>query len=463
MRKAIASALFIGALATAASLFAPKPVPPSPVKPEPPKIEEPKIEEPKPKKPKRWGPNCPAAVGREVATVRDGSSHDGVHVQADLPVDQLVRNAAGTNGMGLCVFTAIMFAARLQNVPQLADFQEWMKNYPGGGWPEKVDAAIAAKCGQQRLAVPDYLIVENGDWELVRLALKTGRTPAISYTAVFPGDHMVNVVCMADGWMAFRDNNFIGENEIEWLPEEEGKRRCGGGNFWAVILLAPRPPPVSRPILEKDVPAYGEYEWRRFPDCLQWSLWVGGEQIGAYDGERDVYGTFRNGAWGGLCNRPPVPLPDEAYGLIRRIFRDGIRYDYTGSPRYTRKGVEIARDEAFDAVSATGDKPALTVIGTVDQLKTFRDAYTRTDLPGRFAFQGYTPDNWAVRGFVHDGSPTIYVQSPDGKIILHLKSFDDQTMQVLGGKSEAFDPSPLLFLSAGLIFAALLLSLWEKT
>src|SRR5690348_13215170 len=82
----------------------------------------PNCPQPNPRRP--WGPQVYQSVGlaRGQGGVEiDGPVHGGVEVQADLPSDQLVRNTGGMGphgpgtGAGLCVFTSIMFAARLQN------------------------------------------------------------------------------------------------------------------------------------------------------------------------------------------------------------------------------------------------------------------------------------------------------------------------------------------------------------
>ena len=50
-----------------------------------------------------------------------------------------MKNASGTDGSGLCVFTSIEIAAHWQNVEQLRGFQKEMTQEKGGGWPDKVD------------------------------------------------------------------------------------------------------------------------------------------------------------------------------------------------------------------------------------------------------------------------------------------------------------------------------------
>jgi hypothetical protein len=445
MKKAILVSILLALVGTFAATFVPQPqdVPsePAPVAPAP----EPKpIPAPKPKPRKPWGPNCSAAVSRGSA-VRDGSVHNGEQVQADLPADQLVRNTGGSDGAGLCVFTSIMFAARLQNVPQLKNFQAWMKKHPGGGWPQKVDSMIAAYCKEQGLPIPDYIQVENGDWNLVKLALRTGRMPAITYGSA----HMVNIVKLENGVGAFRDNNFVGEKEIAWMSEDAAKQTSGGSHFWSVILLAPRPPmPPKNAAATCSAPyVSGSYEWRRFPDCLQWSLWRDGEQVGNYDADEDRYGVHHDGMWGPFYRRPPVTLPDEAYVHIADRVPGGAWFSLETAPRYSRNGIVVSREEAFAALKLEDDskKPSLTVIGSQEQQDAVRAAFVASDLASRFIFQSYSPDEWAVSterfGFAHDGQPTIYLQKPDGGVLLHLRGFDGNTLAQLRLKDPNYNPA----------------------
>src|SRR6478736_5701824 len=81
----------------------------------------------------------PALAGPIVAA---GNEHDGEAVTCDLPVSEHLRNSAGRDGLGLCVFTSIEHAARWANETSLIGFRDFMTRQPGGGWPEKVDEFI---------------------------------------------------------------------------------------------------------------------------------------------------------------------------------------------------------------------------------------------------------------------------------------------------------------------------------
>lgn len=191
-------------------------------------------------------------VGAIAGTVGGPSSPDGKdEVDCDLPVSQRQRNTGGRDGAGLCVFTSIMHAARYQNEPRLANFQQQMKAERGGGYPEKVDVMIAKYGSGTR-----YIQYEGSDDKILEAAIKSGRMPSVTYNGRDPhyGNrsiaHMVNLVAFdrASGWAAVLDNNYIGERELVWLPINDflSRWKGGGSSGWVHILLQPPPPPVPR-------------------------------------------------------------------------------------------------------------------------------------------------------------------------------------------------------------------------
>jgi len=174
------------------------------------------------------------------------SPNGHAEVTCDLPVSERTKNAGGRDGAGLCVFSSIGHAARWQNEKRLIDFQKQMQKEPGGGYPEKVDRMIA-KYGK---GTP-YLQYEGRDPTILKLALKTGRMPSVTYNGHDPhyGEHvsiahMVNLIYLDENQACILDNNFVGENELVWMSAKEFMNRWEDG--WAVILLAPPPPPPPR-------------------------------------------------------------------------------------------------------------------------------------------------------------------------------------------------------------------------
>jgi hypothetical protein len=172
-----------------------------------------------------------------------GPENDGRDVSTELPTSEHLRNKGGSDGAGLCVFTSIDHAARWQNVESLVGFRDFMTQYPGGGYPDKVDAMIKKKTKEQ----VQYVQFTDGDPAPLYLALRTGRMPCITY-GYSPRyghniAHMVNLVYLDDKWACILDNNFPGT--YEWVEHKEFIRRWNlGGGGWSVILLNPSAPPV---------------------------------------------------------------------------------------------------------------------------------------------------------------------------------------------------------------------------
>src|SRR5574338_1184024 len=71
---------------------------------------------------------------------------NGVRVTADLPAGQHHRNVGGSDGAGLCVYTSFWHAALWQSVREVYEFRAYMERRPGGSYPEKFDATLAAYC-----------------------------------------------------------------------------------------------------------------------------------------------------------------------------------------------------------------------------------------------------------------------------------------------------------------------------
>ena len=190
-----------------------------------------------------------------------GPTHDGVEVQVDMPLSLRKKNIGGSDGSGLCVFTSIQNAARVQHVTTLENFQHFMSTRPGGGYPEKVDAMIAACAKQRGVIPPRYLQYEGTDPTPIRLACKAGRMPCITYDGRdkvhYSGhiEHMINCVYMDDKWACVLDNNFIGDDQLVWMTPAEFTSRWSGGQGrqgWMVLLLDPGAPPIpSSPVPPK--------------------------------------------------------------------------------------------------------------------------------------------------------------------------------------------------------------------
>jgi hypothetical protein len=175
--------------------------------------------------------------------VVDGTSHDGVEIQIDLPSEQHIRNfGAPADGKGLCVFASMTMASRWHNVRSLFDVIH--KINEGGGWPEKVD-----KVFKQFAPNIKYVQYEGTDPSILDKALSEGRMACVTYGygERYQMQTIYHMVCLAhldDKHAAILDNNFPGT--YEWMSRDEFLKRWKhpSGKGWAYVLLTPPPPPV---------------------------------------------------------------------------------------------------------------------------------------------------------------------------------------------------------------------------
>jgi hypothetical protein len=77
----------------------------------------------------------------------------------------------------------------------------------------------------------------------------------------------------------------------------------------------------------------------------------------------------------------------------------------------------VGRAEVEAELIDDSKRPHLTIIGTTDEQRRLLSALT-IDLP-RWRVQGYTPERWELGcGFAVLGTPTVYLQSSDGRVML---------------------------------------------
>ena len=187
-------------------------------------------------------PGGEPVIGGKVAP--DGKTE----LTVDLPAAEKKKNVGGRDGSGLCVFTSIEYAARWQNERRLFDLQDKMRQEPGGGYPEKVDAMIA-KYGPGT----QYGQHTGGDESVLRAVLASGRCPCVTYDGYDPHygqqsiAHMVTLVYLDDQWACVSDNNFPADDQFVWMGREAFLQRWrGNSGGWCVFLLNPPPPPPPK-------------------------------------------------------------------------------------------------------------------------------------------------------------------------------------------------------------------------
>ncbi|WP_439625328.1 hypothetical protein [Gemmata sp.] len=302
-------------------------------------------------------------------TVTPEPVRDRVRATADLPATQHKRNAAGSDGFGLCVYTSAWHAALWQSVGELYGFRDWMTRRPGGSYPEKFEATLAAFCQERHVPVPSYVQHTGGDDEFLSLALKTGRMACVTYcVADGPGrygaevvGHMVNLVHLDDTAAAILDNNFPGSwlwmSRTDFFARWRGTRPDGRpflirdargrampvGGGWAIVLLHSPPPPYpeeppalfaqadGRPVEVvgdwRAAAEGGPYQTGDCPDgrCpvqpsasgqwvpnvngREWGYWVNGRCVAAAFADGRVEATDARGNATGEPIAPPAALP----------------------------------------------------------------------------------------------------------------------------------------------------------
>lgn len=192
-----------------------------------------------------------AAADSIGASIGGPTTPQGKPIQCLLPANLHQRNTGGSDGAGLCVYASARHSGRLQNDPAFEGLFDWMRQRPGGSYPEKFKRTLEQFCKDKGYPVPPYVQIESNDLDILRLACKTGRMPGVTYAygSRYRGKiaHMVSLVHADDQCFTILDNNFPGENAYEHLSPQEFLRTYSGGRTgWSIVLLTPPPPPVLR-------------------------------------------------------------------------------------------------------------------------------------------------------------------------------------------------------------------------
>lgn len=220
-----------------------------PAQPAPPATPAPALPKPKPKAPDqpcpRWphraAEQAPAPVSRRPQLGGIDSPDGAVHV-LPLPSDLHWPKNIASKGLGCCTFRSLDYAARWQNVPELVDLPERMRQdgIPGGGFPQKLDQIIhqyAPNC--------PYWNDTSKSVELIQAAILSQRIACVDYSGHDPhyGGGIAHCVCvvgvdLANDWVAIFDNNYPSLSEIVWMGVSEFQQRWNG---WCYGLLAQTP------------------------------------------------------------------------------------------------------------------------------------------------------------------------------------------------------------------------------
>lgn len=310
-----------------------------------------------------------SAPAQQGFTFTSEPTHQGVRAVVDLPLNQHKRNVGGSDGAGLCVYTSFWHSAIWASVKEVFGFRAYMERRPGGSYPDKFAATLNNYCREKGIPVPAYIQHTGGDVEVLELALKTGRCPAVTYCGVDPfyGNqviaHMVTLVHLDSQWACIIDNNNPGK--YLWMPRDafiarwQGVQRNGQpylirmgmravpvGGGWTIILLDSPPPPYPKKPTDMEfgqqcqgnrwgtpgsepvwfpagpvIPANpakpstapgvipGTGKWIPHVNGVEWYYWVGDRclAVGFTDGHCES--TNQYGIATGKRIQPPVPLP----------------------------------------------------------------------------------------------------------------------------------------------------------
>lgn len=235
-------------------------------------------------------------------------SPGGLRAAVDLPGELHQRNTGGSDGAGLCVFSAFEDECEWMGYTQMRGFHKWMENYPGGGWPEKLDKMVAQFCKEKGVEIPPYIQHIGGDEDLLALAIKTRRGACITYAGMddfYSGDIAHMVVLSEFGRTdeaSIMDNNRPGE--WVWMSRKELTFRWKlntVGQGWAVVLLGPPPTPsedgVDPKPVPKPTPKPKPKPRRPFRPWLQVKLSDGAILWKLFDEDGKFYGVWDERGW----------------------------------------------------------------------------------------------------------------------------------------------------------------------
>ena len=237
------------------------PCPDCPVKPQPQPTPVPLPVKPKPKPepkptPRPPCPNCPrfeSLPAHGFAQIQLGGPElDGVAVACDFPESQHLRNVGGSDGAGLCVYASGAHGANWAGLKKMAGIFEWMRQHPGGSYPEKWKRTVTQYCRESGIEEPPYVQITDGDIEVLYAATRTRRMACVTYGGrdgvlyrnAKPIGHMVNVLYCDPKVTCILDNNNPGkylwmDTKSEFVP-----RWMDNQGGWAIVWEEPGPTPV---------------------------------------------------------------------------------------------------------------------------------------------------------------------------------------------------------------------------
>jgi hypothetical protein len=193
--------------------------------------------------------------------------------------------------------------------------------------------------------------------------------------------------------------------------------------------------------------------WKFYPDNPGQAFLIDGQgrTLGGWDFASKVYRPWDGKAFGKSTQAPPIEPPIGPGALpfkpsprpTANMENFGLDLDKIGPCEavcYYHRGVPIGREEAWGAVSAGGKlpddrtKPWLVVIGQEPDRKRYLESFeakVEPELRAKLRVCSLAPDDYRLRDtstneplYVTTGTPTVYCQAPDGKVLHRQDAFD---------------------------------------
>lgn len=313
---------------------------------------------------------------------------DGTKALIDLPASQHIQNVGGSDGEGLCVYSAVTMGARWQNVTSFYNFRKFAEGRPGGSYPQKLDADIKTYAARNGIKVPDYIQHTGGDETFLDVLFQTRRMPCMTYAGAegaggyYPTTiaHMVSGAHLDETRGAIIDNNRPGQwitasrsfivnrwkglddsGRALLIPVREGvrivHRPVGGG--WVFAWLAPPPPPKA-PVVGKEVVQAGPYAtWERViggDERPYWFLFVDGDARYVIDPDGKWHLAAGEDGYYPDVIEPPSDAPVRPTQELTAPSNNGVEF-WKVSPehRYFHNDVECTRGHAVAAALEPGE------------------------------------------------------------------------------------------------------------
>lgn len=238
----------------------------------------------------------------------------------------------------------------------------------------------------------------------------------------------------------------------------------GGGCSPAFGPVGPPFAPVFTPAFAQPAPAPFSGWSASAKESGRWNFCYGGRCVGAFWEKDGLYYPYDwiQGKWLPAAP-PPEPLPDrlravadakaaaKAAGpeVVQNFGVDTAKLSGSTEPRYWVNGRRCNRRQAVEAITAgqlvdDSKKLRVTLIGPEADRRKAEAELAAGPERDKYLLQSYPPDHWAVArvGFVTTGKPTVYLQKPDGKVLLRQDVWDgpDRLIAAIRKADPTYDP-----------------------